>query len=290
MWFKINVFFYRSISYLPLSFFYCFNSVVCLPVLLIGKCGATSKRNFRRVFKGKTRREIAFMSYRYNRNRLDYLAEFLKGLYRFSESEMKKRFEFEDLHILDKLFENHHFVLAYAGHMINFEWMITLMLHRPDIGMCNLYLSGPKNEWSDWLDAARARYGAINIPSKSPLRPLIQIDQEMKEGRSKYKGYVFGSLADMDPKEKAPHTSSLFGRDFEVVTGTERLGRRFDMGFIYAQITRPKRGYYKVKLKELTPNDVETNSYAYTDAFVHELEKNLIDDPEIWFQWGEPRF
>lgn len=230
------------------------------------------------------------MSYRYNRNRLDYLAEFLKGLYRFSEEEMKKRFVFENLHILDQLFEKHHMVLAYAGHMVNFEWMITLMLHRTDIGMCNLYLSGPKNDWSDWLDAARARYGAINIPSKSPLRPLIQIDNEMKTGRSKYKGYVFGSLADMDPKGHNPYSVPFFGRSLEVVTGTERLGRRFDMGVVFAHITRPQRGFYTVEFRELKPDDIETNPCAYTDAFVHELERNIIDDPEIWFQWGEPRF
>ena len=290
MWLRINTLFYKGVSYLPLSFLYFINSILVLPVLIINWCGATSKRNLRRVFKGKTRHEIALMSYRYNRNRLDYLAEFLKGLYRFSNTEMKKRFVFENLEVLDRLFEKHRFVLAYSGHMINFEWMITLQLHRPDIGMCNLYLSGPKNEWSDWLDKARARYGAVNIPSKSPLRPLIQIDQEMKEGRSKYKGYVFGSLADMDPKGRDPHSAPFFNRKLEVVTGTERLGRRFDMGFVFAHITRPKRGYYHVVLHELQPDDIEENVYAYTDAFVQELEKNIADDPEIWFQWGEPRF
>ena len=230
------------------------------------------------------------MSYKYNSNRLDFFAEFLKGLYRFSDTEMKKRFVFENLDLLDTLFMRHHFVLAYAGHMLNFEWMITLMLHRPDIGMCNLYLAGPHNRWSDWLDLARARYGAVNIPTSSPLRPLFQIDQEIKEGRSPYKGYVFGSLADMDPKGRNPYSALFFGRDLEIVTGTERIGRLFKMGFVFAHVSRPKRGYYKVTLKELNPFDVETNPYAYSDAFVRALEINLIDDPVLWFQWGDPRF
>lgn len=290
MWFRINTFFYRSISYLPLSFLYFISSALALPVLLFRRCGATSKRNLRRVFKNKTRREIAFMAYRCNRNRIDYLIEFLKGVYCFSDEEMKKRFVFENLEILDQLFEKHHFVLAYAGHMVNFEWMITLQLHMPDIGMCNLYLSGPKNEWSDWLDNVRARYGAINVPSSSPLRPLIQVEHEIIEGKSPYKGYVFGSLADIDPKGDNPHTAPFFGRELEIVTGTERLGRRFDMAFVFAHITRPKRGYYRVKLYELQPDDIDTNSFAYSDAFVHALQQNIIDDPELWFQWGEPRF
>lgn len=230
------------------------------------------------------------MAYHCCRNRFDYLIEFLKGVYCFSESEMKRRVVFENLDLLDKLFKDHRFVLAYAGHLVNFEWMITLQLHRPDIGMCNLYLSGPQNEWSDWLNKARGRYGAVNIPSSSPLRSLIQINKDMTTGKTPYKGYVFGSLADMDPKSENPHTAPFFGHELEIVTGTERLGRRFDMAFIFAHLTRPKRGYYNVKLYELSPSDVENNIYAYSDAFVSALQQNLVDDPELWFQWGDPRF
>ena len=104
------------------------------------------------------------------------------------------------------------------------------------------------------------------------------------------KGYLFGTLADFDTLSNDMHVTTLFNKDFEVVTGSERIGRKFNMAFVYAHIRRPKRGYYEVEFKELNPTDLATNPYAYTDEFVRLLEANIKESPELWLQWSEPRF
>ena len=63
-----------------------------------------------------------------------------------------------------------------------------------------------------------------------------------------------------------------------------------NMAFVYAHMSRPKRGYYIVEFKEMNPIDKETNPYAYTDEFVRLLENNIREKPELWMQWGECRF
>ena len=112
----------------------------------------------------------------------------------------------------------------------------------------------------------------------------------MDAGKDMHKGYVFGTLADMDTTEDYPHTSSFFNHDLEMLTGSERIGRKFNMAFVYAHISRPRRGYYIIEFMEIVPPDIETNPFAYTDEYVRMLERNIREQPELWMQWGECRF
>ena len=159
-------------------------------------------------------------------------------------------------------------------------------------GMCHLYYAKrmKKNILIRLLMKIRSRYGAINVPSNSPLRMLVKLEKELNEGTSLKKGYVFGTLADMDTTEQYPHASSFCHRFLEVKTGSERIGRKMNMKFLFANITRPKRGYYEIEFIEMNPSDVDTNIFAYTDEFVRCLENNLKLQPELWLQWGSPRF
>lgn len=176
--------------------------------------------------------------------------------------------------------------------MLNFELLISLPLHTKEYGMCQLYLGNTKQKWkiAKWIQRNREKYGAICIPTSSPIKTLFNLKNEMDLGKSSKKGYLFGTLADYDTLSDDIHVTTLFNKDFEVVTGSERIGRKFNMAFLYAHIRRPKRGYYEVEFKESNPTDLETNPCAYTDEFVRLLEANIKESPELWLQWSEPRF
>ncbi len=217
----------------------------------------------------------------------DYFIEFVK-CDKWSDEIIKERCKFHNVKLLLEKFNNHRFVICYSGHLLNYEMTVSLPLHIPGYGMCHLYLAGEQNRAMNWVLNVRSRYGAINIPTSSPLKSLVRLNESVADGESK--GYVFGTLADQDTSEKVPHTATFFGKQFEVLTGSERIGRKFDMVFVYANITRPKRGYYEVEFKEMTPKDVNTNPFAYTDEFVRMLEQNIRQQPELWMQWGACRF
>ncbi len=248
-----------------------------------------AQRNLRRAFPDKEPKEIRYLCRKYYESFCDYLIEFVKRIH-FSDDTMKKRCQFNNLDLLKEKFRDHQFVICYGGHMLNFEWQVSLPLHLPDYGMCHLYLSGEKGKLMDWVLKVRSKYGAINIPTSSPLKPLLTLKKNMGEGRDTHKGYVFGTLADMDTTEDKPHTSMFFNHDLEMLTGSERIGRKLNMAFVYAHISRPHRGYYIIDFVEIVPPDTESNSYAYTDEFVRMLENNIREQPELWMQWGECRF
>ena len=112
----------------------------------------------------------------------------------------------------------------------------------------------------------------------------------MDEGIDVHKGYVFGTLADMDTNAENPHISKFFNHDLEVMTGSERIGRKMNMAFVYAKMKRNKRGYYSIEFQDMNPDDADTNPFAFTDMFVQLLEANIKEQPELWMQWGECRF
>ena len=188
------------------------------------------------------------------------------------------------------MIEQHQFVLCFCGHIVNYEMFTSLPLHTKDIGMCHLYMSFPQNKGLNWLLRLRARYGAIIIPSRNPIRTLRKLQSELNE-KKKIKGYVFGSLSDMDSKKDDKHSAPFLDHRLEVKTGGEKIARRMNMAFCYAHVNRPKRGFYEVKFLPVVPKaDTEDDEFAYTDEFVRMLDINIREQPEIWMQWGECRF
>lgn len=243
----------------------------------------------KRAFFEKTPREISVLCRKYYECIIDYLIEFVKRD-KWSEARIKRRCVFRNVELLRQKFEKHRFVICYSGHMLNFEMTVSLPLSIPDYGMCHFYLSGEHNKAMDWVLKSRSRFGAINIPTSSPLKTILRLNDSLINGTSDKKGYVLGTLAEQDTREKNPHEADFFEYKLEVMTGSERIGRQMDMAFVYAHFSRPKRGYYEVEFIEMAPADVGVNPYAYTDEFVRMLEQNIKEQPELWMQWGECRF
>ncbi len=275
----------------PFFILYALSSLISRLLLHIKRIPTNeiAQRNLRRAFPEKSPEEIRRLCRKYYEGFGDYLIEFVKRT-RFSEKEMKRHCQFKNIELLKEKFKEHKFIICYGGHMLNFEWQVSLPLHIPEYGMCHLYLSGESGKEMDWVLKTRNQYGAINIPTSSPLKTLVRLKDGLETGTDKHCGYIFGTLADMDTTADNPHVSKFFNHDLEMLSGSERIGRKMDMAFVYAHMKRPKRGYYEIEFKEICPTDLETNQYAYTDEFVRLLEINIREQPELWMQWGECRF
>ena len=280
----------KVLSFVPLSVGYLISDCLVSIFKRYDRLTETAKRNLRRSFPDLASGIINRICTEHMRCCIDYLFEFIR-YDRLSEAKIRQRCVFHNIELLLKSFKDYDFIICYSGHFINYELATSLPLHLEGYGMCHLYLGGEHNVIQDWILSVRNRFGAINIPTTNPLRTIIKLNQSLKQSNSFAKGYVFGTLADMDTKEDNPHVASFFKHDFEVLTGSERIGRKYGMKFVFAEIIRPQRGYYEVTFKEIipkvSPNEVPT---AYTDEFVRMLEDNVRKQPEIWMLWSTPRF
>lgn len=288
--FKLGLFIIKLISYVPFFILYGISSILALLFCLIPSIKKVPYRNFYRVYPDSTQWHLFKMTYRYFCAFIDYFFEMAK-MTSFSEKKMRRHCVFKNIELLERLSENHQFILCFSGHVVNYEMFTSLPLHTKDIGMCHLYLSAPPSKGLDWMLKERGKYGAVNIPSGNPVRTILKLKKEMDEGTSPYKCYIFGSLSDMDPKRDDKHAVPFLDHMLEVKVGAEKLARKLNMAFCYAYIRRPKRGYYEVEFVEITPKtNVEEDECAYTDEFVHLFEQNIKEKPELWMQWGSCRF
>lgn len=286
----IVLFLLKIISHTPFFILYSISTFLSFILTLLPCTKYVAKRNFYRVFVNKSNLQLNTLTFKFFRNFIDYFIEMIK-LSNFSEDQMKKHCKFNNIELIEHLVNEHQFVLCFGAHMVNYEMMTSFPLHSKSIGMCHLYLAAPPSKALNWVLNLRGKYGAINIPTNNPIRPILELRNRIKNGEDKHKGYVWGSLSDMDPKRDDHHSVPFLNHKLEVKTGAEKLARKLNMGFCYAHMKKIKRGYYEVTFKEMIPRkDPAEYEFAYTDEFVRLLEINIKEQPEIWMQWGGYRF
>lgn len=279
---------FKFVEYVPLKILECLSSSssFLFTLLFFSKRNQLVKRNIKLVFPYYSNKEVIWLMYKFFRTQNDYIYQLIKQK-RFSDDEMIRRCKFVNLDVIKNLSQDKSLFICYSGHMLNYEWFVSLPLNIPNCGMGHLYYSGNKNRLTSFLCEIRNRYGSINIPSKSPIKPLLKVKIDLNE--NKYpNGFFFGTLADMTVKGEKAHYSSFFGKKLKIMTGSERIGRKFNMTFVYAHIKQKKRGFFEIDFMKMSPPDIDTNPYAYTDEFVRLLENNIREQPELWLMWGNP--
>jgi KDO2-lipid IV(A) lauroyltransferase len=72
------------------------------------------------------------------------------------------------------------------------------------------------------------------------------------------------------------------------------LARKFDLGVVYANITSPKRGYYRIHFEVITDNAMAMPENAITLRYASLIEANIRQQPERWlwthnrWKWAKP--
>lgn len=275
----------------PLALLYMVSSMVSILVYPLAErnVGKIAKRNLRRAFPGKSKTEINRITLRYYRNIIDFLFEFIKQN-RFSNEEMLSHIHYENIELLREISKKKKMIICYSGHFVNFEWLVTLPLFDSNFEMGHLYTSDESDSMTEYVLKTRSRYGAVNIPSKSPLKYLLKVRHSIMEEKYPFQGFVYGTLADMDPMTENQYVSEIFDHKIEMFTGSEKIGVKYDMAFVYASMSRINRGEYSVRFEQIIPEYNVVSSYPYTEKFVQMLEQNIRKQPDLWMYWAEPRF
>ena len=74
-----------------------------------------------------------------------------------------------------------------------------------------------------------------------------------------------------------------------IFIGAEKIGKKVDALFYYADISRPRRGYYHCHFKLMSPQAFDEPDYNLTDQYARMLEKSIQDHPEYWL-WSHKRW
>lgn len=279
----------RAFSLLPLWLLYGISDLLFYLVYYVaGYRRAVVRDNLRRSFPEKSERERLRIEKDFFHFLTDYMVETVK-LLTIPKADIKRRVTFEGIEeMLDAVkSEGKHFGFIYFAHYGNWEWIATLTerIHEkaPAYAGAQIYHPLRSAAFDRLFLHIRSRFGGDNVKMKETLRYILRHKSEGKDT-------LMGFIADQAPGwNSIHHWNTFLGQTTPVFTGTEQIGRKVDALLFYAQVTRPRRGYYHVVIRRMPEADESGSDYPMTDAYFSFLENDIRRTPHLWL-WSHKRW
>ena len=279
----------RIFSLLPLSVLYMISDIILYPlVYYVARYRLkVVRKNLRNSFPDKSHDELKNIETKFYHHFADLIVEVVYG-YRVGDEEMRERVVFENVDLVEDLASKTHGVIAYLGHMGNWEWLVDLNKRflNPAMVEYNVYRQ-LKNPASDkMMLELRSKRGGECIEKKQLLRKLVAL-------RRSEHPFVVGMLSDQKPSKRSSYVWTQFlNQETAFLDGSEVLAHKFGFSAVYAHIWSPKRGYYRIRFEQITDDPELMQPEEMTKRYAELLEQNICAQPEQWlwthnrWKWG----
>ena len=272
------------ISLLPFWVHYLFADVLYLLIYYVGRYRVkVVRKNLRSAFPEKSEKKLRHIEKDFYQWFCDYIVESMK-LLTVSDKNIKRRMVFKGTEQIEQCVAEGLSIGVYLGHYCNWEWITSLPLWITPKVQCAQIYHPIENKGIDQLFLRlRQRQGAICIPMADTLRKIIEFK---KEGQL----FIIGYISDQKPNWfNIHHWVDFLHHDTPVLTGAERIMRKFNHAVFYADERRIRRGYYEVELKLITREPQQLEDFKLTDIYYQMLEKSIQRAPAFWL-WSHDRW
>ena len=277
----------RILSLLPLPILYFLADALLYPLMyyVVRYRRAIVAKNLRLSFPEKTDQQCLFLERQFYRRFASTIMEIIYG-YRISDEEMRQRFVFENIELVEELAHRHKGVFFMLGHLGNWEWIADLgkRYSDPSIKEYNVYRQ-LKNSSADkaMLALRNKRGGGGCIEKKQLLRQLVAM-------RHADNPITIGLISDQKPSPRNAHVWTTFlHQETSFLDGGEVLARKFGYAVAYVHVESPKRGYYRARFELISDDPAATLPGDITLTYARLLEENIIQSPALWL-WTHNRW
>lgn len=280
----------RIFSWLPLSVLYFMADTVLYPLMyyVVGYRRKIVDKNLRNSFPEKSDKERKQLEKRFYHHFADTIMEIIYG-YRISDEEMRERFVFENVEVVEALAHKNKGVFFMLGHLGNWEWIADIGKRYTDSSIMeyNVYrqLKSPSADKA-MLALRNKRGGGGCIEKSQLLRRLVAM-------RRQENPITIGLISDQKPSPRNAHVWTTFlNQETAFLDGGEVLARKFGYAVTYVHVESPKRGYYRARFEVISDNPATMNPNDITLAYAKHLEANILESPELWlwthnrWKWG----
>ena len=285
------LFIIRIFSLLPLSLLYGIADYIIYPLVryVVRYRLKLVRKNIRLSFPEKSEDGRNAIIDAFYHHFTDILVEIIYG-YRASDEEMRQRVVFENMEVLEDLARKKHGVIAYLGHMCNWEWIADVGKQFADKSIVeyNVYRKQKNANADKAMLLLRSKRGGECVEKNQLLRKLVQL-------RHADHPFVIGLIADQKPSPRNAHTWTTFlNQDTAFLDGGEVLSRKFNLGVVYANIISPQRGYYRIHFEVITDNPNSLPENEITLSYARLIEANIRQQPARWlwthnrWKWSKP--
>ncbi len=129
----------------------------------------------------------------------------------------------------------------------------------------------------------RRKFGADLVPSKGIVTTVLELHK---------KGNLFNCafIADQSPpKNHINYWIEFLNQETPVFAGAGKIANSLNLPVVYQQMSKIKRGYYQINIIEIAEESAKINPHEITSAFFKLLEKQIIQNPELWL-WSHRRW
>ena len=275
---------WKLFSYIPLPFMYFLADVFLYPFYyLVRYRRKIVRKNLTESFPEKSIDEIKKIEKKFYRYFLDIFFETNK-LATISNKEMMRRMKFPNIEIFNQSIIDKKHASMYLAHYGNWEWVSSFYLYLiKGIAVGQVYKRISSKLFDKLMLENRSRFGAENIEKKETLRWLIK---KMELNYITVVGYI----ADQSPlRREIRHYQNFLNHNVPVLTGSEKIVKKYGMEVFYLDIKRVKRGYYEGFIVKMHESPKSLPDYELTALFFKHLEESIQNQPELYL-WSHNRF
>lgn len=276
--------FFYMLSLLPMWVLYRLADVGYLLIYYVLKYRrGIVRQNLVSSFPEKTNSEIVNIEKQFYRWFADYFLESIK-LLSISRKQLAKRLTIINEDLIENDFKEGTHVAAILGHYCNWEWLSAVTIGLPQNRVVALVYKPIKNKIINHLFyCLRSSQGGVPVAKNDILRALVKYKKQQTMT-------LFGYIADQSPRWQNIHLWLPFlHHQTPVFTGSERIMRKMNNAVYYAEMSRPKRGYYTCTFRLITkePNSLPENDI--TRRFFEMLEVSIKAQPHLYL-WTHNRW
>lgn len=238
-------------------------------------------QNLKNSFPDKNPDEIREIAKKFYKHLTD---SFFESLYliHISKKEIVKRYRYNNLSLLDKIYKSGKSITLLMPHYGNWEWLVNLEIVSP-YHLMGVY-KPLQNKFIDrLLINLREKFGSETIPMNQTLRRILskQIKKELTCTLFLYDQRPLGN--------ELHHWVTFMNQDTPVLLGAEKIARKTDQAVVFLKTKKTGRGYYENEFIELYSDPNTVPQYEITNKYYNILEDLLNETPEYWL-WSHDRW
>jgi len=235
--------------------------------------------NLQIAFPEKTPAERIAIAKKFYKNFIDTFIETIK-MVSASDAYIRKRVS-GNWEVLNDLYKTGRSCQIHLGHTFNWEWANLAGAKEMPYTFLGVYMPITNKVLDRLFRRLRAKSGTVLLPATDMRKAMLPWRNRQ---------YCIGLVADQAPS--APEKSfwlNFFGKPTGFVTGPETGARASNIPVVFANIEKPRRGYYKVvfTLAEDQPANFERG--ALTLRYARYLEDVIRRQPDMWL-WSHRRW
>lgn len=241
------------------------------------------RKNLTESFPNKSIDEIIRMEKKFYRFFIDMIFEACK-LLSITPEEIGKRMKFTNIKMVNDMLVEGKSISVFSGHYGNWEWIssIGLWLYEDAIG-AQIYHKLRNKSMDKIMRNLRERMGNISVEMYETVRFIAHAKTDSKP-------HIIGFIADQSPKKReVKHFVQFLNHKVPVLTGTEKVTKRYDYKALFLSMKRIRRGYYECEFSPLYNNPKSLPDFELTNLYYQRLEQDILSQPELYL-WTHNRF